>query len=183
MFIFIKWLLLGCVSVPMAIFSKAICWILPFFVNEETKRLPKWLNWFMTPNTNADGDPAHLERHPGTDWWSTYKRRTAWFWRNSAYGFDRTVAGIVSKRSDTLAAYGNMDAGRRPFIPGYNIRKLYDENGKLKAWQLYFCVAWPFGLFNTKCIRGNLGWKLWGFEQGEIRNFQWTGMINPFFSR
>lgn len=39
--IVIKWVLFGLLSVPVNIFAKAICWILPFFVEEETRRLPK----------------------------------------------------------------------------------------------------------------------------------------------
>ena len=52
--VFIKWLLCGCLSIPMTILGKALCWVLPFFVDEETKRLPKWLDWFINIV------PAHL---------------------------------------------------------------------------------------------------------------------------
>lgn len=183
MWLYIKWFLLGLLSVPMAVFAKAICWILPFFVEEETKRLPVSLDWFMTPDTDADGDLAHWKRHPGTDWWSTYKRRTAWFWRNSAYGFDRQVLGVEVYGADTMTAVGVIDAGRRPFKPGSCMRKLYSEDGKFKAWFWYFCVAWPFGLFKSKCIRGSFGWKLWCKEEDGHGIAQWTGMCNPFFSR
>ena len=74
--VFIKWLLCGCLSIPMTILGKALCWVLPFFVDEETKRLPKWLDWFMTDDNDADGDAGHWERNPGTGKWATYVRRT-----------------------------------------------------------------------------------------------------------
>lgn len=181
--IFLEWVLKGFLSVPVNILAKALCWLFPFFVEEETKRLPKWLDWFMTPNTNADGDPAHQKRHPGTSWWATYKRRTAWFWRNSAYGFDRQVVGHEVYQEDKMVVYGNPDANRRPFIPGRCLRLLYTSDVKPKVWFYYFCLPWPFGLFKTKCIRGSLGWKLWCKESTGHGIAMWTGMVNPFFSR
>lgn len=183
--LFLKFVLLAFLSVPFNIFAKLICWILPFFVEEETKRLPKWLDWFMTPNSSADGDPAHQKRWPGTDKWSTYKRRTAWFWRNSAYGFDRQVCGVDVYASDFLKVYGNPKANRRPFIAGTCLRLLYSEQGHAKSWFLYFCWSWPFGLLKTRCIRGSIGWKLW-MKDGNDRGFgvaMWTGMVNPLFHK
>lgn len=180
--VFLKWIVFGLISVPATIIAKAFCWVLPFFVDEETKRLPNWLSWFMTPNTDADGDPAHWERHPGTDWWSTFKRRTAWFWRNSLYGFDRQVLGIDCKTTDVLDVQGNPFIGRRPFVPGWCYRRLY-RNEKFIAFQFYFVVSWPFGLFESRCWRGNLGWKLWDFSYEKEKCCMWTGMINPFFHK
>lgn len=181
--IFVKWMIFGLLSIPMTIFAKAICWILPFFVDESTKRLPQWLDWFNTPNSPADGDPAHQKRWPGTDKWSTYKRRTAWYWRNSAYGFDRQVIGYEVYASDLYKVVGNPKANRRPYVPGICLRKLYDASGKPKVWFFYFVLPWPFALFKTKCIRGSLGWKLWCKEADGHGVAMWTGMINPFFSR
>ena len=64
--VFIKWLLCGCLSIPMTILGKALCWVLPFFVDEETKRLPKWLDWFMTTVTLGTGSaiPARGSGRP-----------------------------------------------------------------------------------------------------------------------
>lgn len=180
--IYLKWFLSGLISIPVTILGKLFCWVLPFFVDEETKRLPQWLDWFMTPNTNADGDPAHLERWPGDDWLSTYLRRTAWFWRNTAYGFDRQVLGVNGQPTDFLEVKGNPFIGRRPFAPGWCFRKLY-RNGKVIAFQLYFVYAWPLGLFKSKCWRGNFGWMLWDYRQDREVCYQWTGMVNPFFSK
>lgn len=180
--LYLKWHIMGFISIPVTVLAKLFCWALPFFVDEKTKRLPDWLSWFMTPHTDADGDHAHQERWPGTDWWSTYKRRTAWFWRNTLYGFDRQVLGVTSKPTDFLEVKGDPDIGRRPFKPGTCFRRLY-RNGKAVAFQYYFVIAWPLGLFPNRCIRGNLGWKLWDFRSDKESCCMWTGMINPFFHR
>ena len=181
--LYLKWFLMGFISIPVNILAKLFCWVFPFFVQEDTKRLPKWLDWFMTPNSSADGDPAHQQRHPGTSWWATYKRRTAWFWRNSAYGFDRKVLGVEVYEEDVMRVKGNPNANRRPYIPGTCMRKLYSKNGKFKAWFYYFVKPWPFGLFPKRCIRGSIGWKLWCKESQGKGIAMWTGMINPFFHR
>lgn len=132
MWLYVKWALQGLVSIPMTIFAKAICWLLPFFVEEETRKLPQWLSWFDTPNSTADGDPAHQKRHPGTGKWATYKRRTAWYWRNSCYGFDRQVIGVEVYGSDTMTVVGVADAGRRPFKPGACMRSCTQLTGSTK---------------------------------------------------
>lgn len=183
MWLYIKWTLQGLVSIPMTIFAKAICWLLPLFVEEETRKLPRWLSWFDTPNSTADGDPAHQKRHSGTGKWATYKRRCAWYWRNSCYGFDRQVIGVEVYGSDTMTVDGVADAGRRPFKPGACMRKLYSADGKYKAWFYYFCIAWPWGLFPKRCIRGSFGHKLWCKEQEGSGIAMWTGMCNPWFNR
>lgn len=180
--VYLKWLLCGLLSIPMTIIGKALCWVLPFFVDEETKRLPKWLSWFMTDDNDADGDEGHWERNPGTGRWATYVRRTKWFWRNTCYGFDREVVGLKCRSTDVIVFVGEPDVGRRPFVPGKNFRRLI-RGGKTIGFQLYFCYAWPLGLFPKRCIRGNFGWKLWG-NKLETEDFcQWTGMVNPFFNR
>lgn len=135
--VFIKWLLCGCLSIPMTILGKALCWVLPFFVDEETKRLPKWLDWFMTDDNDADGDAGHWERNPGTGKWATYVRRTKWFWRNTCYGFDREAVGIKCWSTDVIEFTGDVDVGRKPFRPGANWHHLY-RNGKLIGFQWYF---------------------------------------------
>lgn len=180
--VFIKWLLCGCLSIPMTILGKALCWVLPFFVDEETKRLPKWLDWFMTDDNDADGDAGHWERNPGTGKWATYVRRTKWFWRNTCYGFDREVVGIKCWSTDVIKFTGDADVGRKPFRPGVNWHHLY-RNGKLIGFQWYFVCAWPWGLFPKRCIRGNFGWKLWANKTETEDWAQWTGMCNPFFNR
>lgn len=107
--VFIKWLLCGCLSIPMTILGKALCWVLPFFVDEETKRLPKWLDWFMTDDNDADGDAGHWERNPGTEKWATYVRRTKWFWRNTATGsIAKSSASSVGRPTSSSSLVTSM---------------------------------------------------------------------------
>ena len=92
--VYLKWLALMPASFIMAIIGRLLAPILPFFVDKETHRLPNWLSWFATDDNDADGDQGHRERWPGTDSWSTYKRRVAWLLRNVCYGFDIQVCGV-----------------------------------------------------------------------------------------
>lgn len=173
---FLKWAIRAPLTLCMAVIGRLLAPILPFFVQEDGY-LPDWLSWFQTPDNPADGDDNHWDRHPGTDAWSTYKRRVAWFWRNVGYGFDIQVLGARCKASDVLTMDGMEHVKAKPLAEGWQFYRLYRE-GKLVYWQFYFVCGydwWP-----AKCIRGNFGWKLWGFE-GQDCNLQWTGMCNPLF--
>ena len=46
--IYLKWLALMPASFFMAIIGRLLAPILPFFVDKETHRLPRWLSWFAT---------------------------------------------------------------------------------------------------------------------------------------
>lgn len=72
----LKWAALIVPSLFMAVFARLLCPVLPLFASEDGW-LPSWLWWFQTPFDCLDGDDGHLERWPGTDAWSTYKRRVA----------------------------------------------------------------------------------------------------------
>ena len=108
--VYLKWLALMPASFIMAIVGRLLAPILPFFVDNETHRLPKWLSWFATDDNDADGDAGHWERWPGTDPWSTYKRRVAWLLRNVCYGFDIDVLGVRVYPTDDWEVRGNEDA-------------------------------------------------------------------------
>ena len=110
--IYLKWLALMPASFFMAIIGRLLAPILPFFVDKETHRLPRWLSWFATDDNDADGDAGHWERWPGTDPWSTYKRRLAWLLRNVCYGFDIDVLGVRVYPTDDWEVRGNEDATR-----------------------------------------------------------------------
>ena len=108
--VYLKWLALMPASFIMAIIGRLLAPILPFFVDKETHRLPNWLSWFATDDNDADGDQGHRERWPGTDPWSTYKRRVAWLLRNVCYGFDIQVCGVPVHTADEWEVTGNEDA-------------------------------------------------------------------------
>lgn len=174
---YLHWALLIVPSLLMAIFGRILAPVLPFFVQPDGY-LPRWLWWFQTPDNPCDGDRGHWERHPGTDWWSTYCRRTAWFWRNVAYGFDIEVLGLDARPGDTLEVSGDLDTGTNPAHSGYVWRVLRRADGSKAGFQLYAIYVWPF--WQTRCLRMNFGWKIWNFGEG-LDSYQWTGMANPFF--
>lgn len=76
---YVKWVLLLIPSYFMAIFGRLVAPILPLFASDDGW-LPDWLSWFQTPFDSLDGDDDHKQTWPGTDAWSTYKRRVAWQW-------------------------------------------------------------------------------------------------------
>ena len=60
--VYLKWLALMPASFIMAIVGRLLAPVLPFFVDKETHRLPKWLDWFATDDNDADGDEGHWQR-------------------------------------------------------------------------------------------------------------------------
>ena len=122
--VYLKWLALMPASFIMAIVGRLLAPILPFFVDKETHRLPDWLSWFATDDNDADGDQGHWERWPGTDPWSTYKRRVAWLLRNVCYGFDIDVLGVRVYPTDDWEVRGNEDASDTNGVSGTCIRAL-----------------------------------------------------------
>ena len=160
---YIKWTFLILPSCFMAVFGRIICPLLPLFVQADG-HLPKWLSWFDTPFDTADGDRGHQEKYPGVDWWSTYGRRVAWYWRNCCYGFDMRVCGVeVNPDRDVITVDGNPDIGDQTGISGTCRWKAYRQ-GDLIAWQ--FMYVKHYSIFNIhKCVRIGLGWKIWDNEK------------------
>ena len=176
--IYAKWAALMVPSFFMAVVGRLLAPVLPFFVRDDGY-LPDWLSWFQTPDNPCDGDAGHWERHPGTDAWSTYKRRTAWFWRNVCYGFDIDALGVEVRSTDTLNFEGDRDVGAKPPRSGWQWKQV-KRDGKTIAWQLYGVRqyrVWP-----QRCLRVNLGWKLFDFDDAvSDQTVQWTCMANPLF--
>jgi hypothetical protein len=172
---FLKWLVLIPIELSSSIIAKALCPILPFFVDPKTNRLPDWLSWFRTLHCDADGDPDHRAKHPGTGFFATWWRRTTWLWRNSAYGFSLSVLGVQTRPFDFLKTVGNPEAGDSVRIPGYCNRYLY-RNKKLLAFHWY--GVWFYHVLSYEgCIRWSFGWKLWN-RLGEVAQFHCY--FNPF---
>lgn len=173
--VYLKWLALMPASFIMAIVGRLLAPILPFFVDKKTHRLPNWLSWFATDDNDADGDQGHWERWPGTDPWSTYKRRVAWLLRNVCYGFDILVCGVPVHTTDEWEVTGNEDASDTNGVSG-TCRRRCRRDGKLIAFQLYYIKH--YRLFGRPCcVRLNLGWKLWGSRD---KCAQYVGIyLNP----
>ena len=141
--------------------------------------LPSWLWWFQTPDNPLDGDggwqrehrPFVFEDNKFQRWWN----RTRWLYRNSMYGFAIDVLGAKTQPGDYLQIIGSTAVSNRPLHEGLVVRKLI-RGGKPIYFQWYYVNAWSA----TRCIRINLGWKLWGFKDGEAINCQLTHSPNPF---
>lgn len=193
--IYLKWLLFCVPDLLMQVVGKALSPVLPLFVRTEKNaygeiewrtdgsamqaNLPKWLQWFQTDDHDCDGDRGSWERHPGFDWWSTYKRRTAWFFRNTAYGFCIRVIGVPVYPSDEYVVKGNPDASDTNGISGVCFRRVYRDD-KLICFQWYF-IQWYENRWFRACVRIGLGWKLfgnWHEENGKVAMHQLY--CNPF---
>lgn len=105
-------------------------------------RLPKWLNWFMTPDNTLDGD-ATFQKLNGLSYWSKVK----WLWRNPAYSF----------------AMRYLTA---PYEASYKGDKTIKDNDNAKAG---WCLVHANGLFQftsvtpigfARCIYIVLGWNV-----------------------
>lgn len=174
--LYLKWLLLCIPDLLMQVIGKLLSPVLPLFVrtprNSEGEiewktdgsamqaHLPKWLSWFETDDHDCDGDHGSWERHPGFDWRSVYRRRTAWFFRNTGYGFCIRVIGVPVYPTDKYVIKGNPDASDTNGISGQVFRRVYRDD-KLICFQWYF-IRWYENRWFRACIRIGLGWKLFG---------------------
>jgi hypothetical protein len=141
--------------------------------------LPRWLWWFQTPDNPLDGDGGWKTEHRRFKIedkpWKRWYNRTTWLYRNSMYGFCIDVLGAKTLGTDTLVLTGNRAASDNPFHEGHFHYRLYRDE-KLIAFQYHLIWAWS----KTRCLRLNIGWKLWDFRVGEDRNCQLTFSPNPF---
>ena len=113
---------------------------------------PHWLWWFQTPDNSLDGDKGwKAQTTPG------YLSRVRWLWRNSMYGFAIGVLGAKFELTDRVVTTGDPKVSNRPLVEGLVIRRVY-RGSKVIYFQWYYVKAWS----STRCIRINLGWKLWG---------------------
>ena len=147
-----------------------IAWPLtPILILLATKdnKLPAWLSWFDTFDNTLDGDngwktktrPYLIEANS----YQRYINRCRWLWRNSFYGFSKQVCGIKYEvLRDSMLIEGHPGISNGP--PGKSglVKRYLYRNGKLMAFQWYYIrqyKRWP-----KKCIRINLGWKLWSWS-------------------
>lgn len=139
--------------------------------------LPSWLWWFQTPDNSLDGDKGWKTEH--AQWrfklsppLATFVGRVGWLWRNNLYGFSIDVMGAKVKSSDVLVVTGDTATSDNPAHSGSVTRKLYRE-GELVYFQWYFIYV-----YGKRCVRVNLGWKLWGVN-GTDKNIQYVVYVNP----
>jgi len=131
-------------------------------------RLPKWLNWFMTPDNSLDGD-ATFQKINGISYWSKVK----WLWRNPAYSF----------------ALRYLNA---PFSANYAGDNTIRDNDNAKAG---WCLVHANGLFQytliapigfSRCFMVNLGWNVRALVDDNVQPkpnpYQATFVFSPRLS-
>ena len=114
-------------------------------------RLPKWLNWFMTPDNSLDGDGT-FERLNPPSYWSKVK----WLWRNPAYSF--ALRYIYTPYTTTVIG--------DPTIK---------DNDNAKAGWCYVTanglfqlrIVFPIGF--SRCLYCNFGWNIMGVVDPNVQ--------------
>lgn len=138
------------------------------------------LRLWLTPDNPIEGNAAQYER-----WekfvskfprFGMFCQRTAWLWRNKAYGWEQYVFSVEIEDVDYI---GNPLVGDIPYVKGWCLAWAKG------AWMVY--VVLP--TFKTKCLRIYFGWKLRPFCLQKMRgkvekgDAQIAFAINPWKSR
>ena len=153
--IYLKYVVLVLLSLPMNLLALILAPILPLFSGNQYgwldnhakqgfgPRLPNWLSWFMTPDNSLDGD-ATFERINGTG----YLAKVKWLIRNPLYAFALKYLE---------APYFSTVAGDKT---------IKDNDGAKEGW----CFVTSNDLFQfryvkrigstNRCILINLGWNI-----------------------
>jgi hypothetical protein len=179
--IYLLYLILAPISLVLTLIAILIAPILPLFASEQNgwldngsvwglgPRLPKWLNWFMTPDNSLDGD-ATFQKINGM----SYLSKVKWLWRNPAYAF--------------ALRYVN-----NPYNTEVQGDKTIKDNDNAKeGW----CLVHANGLFqlvyvkrifsSSRCIYVNLGWNIRGLVDDGVNpkplNWQATFVFSPRIS-
>lgn len=167
MFLYIKWFFL---AISGILLKYLVAFPLtPILVLFETKdhHLPKWLSWFDTFDNPLSGDDGWQTTKPYPNETNAYKRyinKCYWLWRNSLYGFSRSVLGYAHHPEERLEISGDTETSNtQQGHSGSITRKMY-VNDKLVAWQYFRVSRWGS---SKKCTRLNIGWKLWD-GQGDV---------------
>lgn len=177
--IYFIYLLLVPISLLLTLVAVILAPILPAFATEQMgwcdnhsyqgvgPRLPKWLNWFMTPDNDLYGD-ATFQKNNGKSYWSEVK----WLWRNPAYSFAIQYLKV-------------------PYNSAVHGDKTIKDNDNAKAGWLfvtvnglfqYVCVL-PIGF--SRCIYCNFGWNIRGLVDPNVpepATWQATFVFSPRIS-
>ena len=123
------------------------------------EHLPWWLSWLDTPDNKLAAQvqdrwfPKHDTKFKR---WVNY---TTWLYRNSMYGLSETLLGFTIEEGFTYTCEGDERVGNKPLHEGL-VKRTLTSGGKT-YWQWYYVKAWGPTEWR-RCIRINLGWKLWG---------------------
>ena len=179
--IYIKYITLVLLSLPMNILALVLAPVLPLFatnsygwLDNHSKqgfgpRLPTWLNWFMTPDNSLDGD-ATFEQINGRG----YLAQVKWLLRNPLYAF--ALKYLESPYFVTVAGD----------------KTIKDNDGAKEGW----CFVTANGLFQfryvrrigstSRCILVNLGWNIMALADDNVNPkpnpYQATFVFSPRIS-
>lgn len=179
--IYLIYIVLVIVSLPINLIALIFAPIMPIFATQQDgwldnhsiwgigPRLPKWLNWFMTPDNSLDGD-ATFEQINGRSYWSKVK----WLWRNPAYSF----------------ALRYLNAPYYTKVSGDKTIK--DNDNAKEGW----CFVQANGLFQLRYVKRifstnrcwyiNLGWNVLGIVDDNLPikpdSWQATFVFSPRIS-
>lgn len=140
------WTLYLVVSIAFNILAVLLAPILPAFATSEGV-LPKWLEWFGTPDNTLDGDQSDWTSLPN----GSYLRRVLWLWRNPAYCFEQRVLG--ARVTEDMLTYVSGDIwikNRANAVEG----SYYTEFGGWWNWK------WIEQISEGMCVMVEFGWKL-----------------------
>jgi hypothetical protein len=174
--IYLVYLILIPISLLLTLLALILAPVLPLFAKDALgwldngsrfgvgPRLPKWLNWFMTPDNSLDGD-ATFERINGIGYWSKVK----WLWRNPAYAFALEYVykpyTVTIKGDNSIKDNDNAKAGWC----------LVHANGLFQ-----FTSVTPIGF--SRCIYVVLGWNIRGVVTTEKDIWEATFAFSPRIS-
>lgn len=173
-----------CLYLPLGLAMTILSYFLaPLVVltAREDGYLPHSLRIFQTPDNSLDGDRGWRTKHrlfrssPQVDeGWRRWVNRWLWLWRNPAHGFKREYLGFRPAAGYAYSFSGDQATGNRPLHEGWVFRKAVNLDEKT-AFQFYLVHAWS----ETRCLRINLGWKLWANPKVGA-DAQHVCSINPF---
>lgn len=89
------------------------------------------------------------------------------------HGLSEDILGFTVEPGFTYTYEGDERVNNRPLFEGLVKRTL--TSGGTTYWQWYYVKAWS----KTRCLRINLGWKLWGGKKvGDKASIVFS--VNPF---
>lgn len=180
--LYLKWLCFALSEKAMDLLNYFTAPIVVLFA-DENGWLPEWLSWWQTPDNSLDGDePWRSGRRPfaKNTGWRRYVNRIAWLYRNSMYGYANSVVGVEKSPGCILRKNFDWPDSGKP--SGYD-----DAGGPALRWTLYkggrksaFQVFWVKRWGRRRCIRVNIGWKLWDWDNPIWSSCNCVLSINPW---
>ena len=128
--------------------------------------LPNWLWWFQTPDNSLNGDIGWRTEHFLWLRNGSYLKRVLWLYRNNVHGFSTNILGFTMESGLRYFVSGREYVANRPLYEGIVFRKIVTAQGSV-YFQWYWVKAWS----KTRCIRVNIGWKLWSPHIGKKAQF------------